>query len=34
MGEAVKEVLICVIITFASVVYGESMKTKKRKEKY
>ena len=34
MGEAVKEVLIRVIITFASVVYGESMITKKRKKKY
>ena len=31
MEEAVEEVLICTIIASASVVYGESMKTRKRK---
>ena len=34
MEEAVEEVLICIIIVSASVVYGESMKTRKRKRKY
>ena len=34
MEEAVEEVLICTIIASASVVYGESMKTRKRKRKY
>ena len=34
MKEAVEEVLICTIIASASVVYGESMKTRKRKRKY
>ena len=31
MEEAVEEVLICTIIASASVVYGESMKIRKRK---
>ena len=31
MEEAVEEVLICTIIASASMVYGESMKTRKRK---
>ena len=34
MEEGVEEVLICTIIASASVVYGESMKTTKRKRKY
>ena len=34
MEEPVEEVLICTIITSASVVYGESVKTRKRKRKY
>ena len=34
MEKAVEEVLICIIIASASVVYGESMKTRKRKQKY
>ena len=34
MEEAVEEVLICIIVATASVVYGESMKTRKRKRKY
>ena len=34
MEEAVEEVLRCTIIASASVVYGESMKTRKRKRKY
>ena len=34
MEEAVEEVLIVTIFAFASVVYGESMKTRKRKRKY
>ena len=34
MKEAVKEVLICTVIASVSVVYGESMKTRKRKGKY
>ena len=34
MEEAVEEVFICTIIASAIVVYGESMKTRKRKRKY
>ena len=34
MKEAVEKVLICTIIASAIVVYGESMKTRKRKLKY
>ena len=34
MEEAVGEVLICTIIASAGVVYGESIKTRKRKRKY
>ena len=34
MEEAVEEVLICTIIASASVVYGESIKTRKQKQKY
>ena len=34
MEEPVEEVLICTIIASASVVYGESMKTRKQKQKY
>ena len=34
MEEAVEEVLICAIIVSASVVYGESMETRKPKRKY
>ena len=33
MEEAVVEVLVCTIIASASVVYGESMKIRKRKRK-
>ena len=34
MEETVEEVQICTIIASASVVYGESMKARKRKRKY
>ena len=34
MEEPAKEVLVCTIITPASIVYGKSMKTRKQKEKY
>ena len=34
MEEAVEEILICTIIASGSLVYGKSMKTRKRKRKY